>query len=923
MKSKLLSVFILITLFTKAYCNDYYMGQLGYEEYYCFETFSDLSPNYPMWISDFGNGDKISLYVLSGTEFILRQEYTGSGTNEGSTYSMNYSILYEDCLNYGDVLSYKAVLSDKYWDSTAKVWKTSTKTVLFSIRITRFNQDVTTEQIEQVCNTLSFDGSRNLDETYYGWFYSETGDETSYTGISSEQKITISNVGYYKIRVTPKNCRSVWFFKNININNIYKNDITGGKINQVSNPVCDNVNLDISEGKASTGGDQFYTYEWYNSDNNSLWTKLAQSGKEVTILPQNVKSYLKRKVFSCNSTISAESNVIELIKTPGLTNAGTISTDQSICFNITPAKLTGTAATGGGSVIYLWQYSLDNSNWNDITGSNLLDYSPGKLTKTTYYRRKVTSSCGDGYSNTVTIVVYPEFIAGSIGNDQTICYNTSPNKIVGVLAIGGAGNYSYDWEYSLDNNNWHSLGISGKDYQPPLLTETTYYRRKVTDNCVTSYSNTCVISVNDELGQINISGEQSICYGYSVSTLQGETPTGGDGTFTFKWQKSTDNKNWSDIVNSNSRDYTPVNVTVSTYYRRITSTTSCGIATSNVVKVTVSDEILPGTISLSQSICDGVVPSELIGTQVNAVTYQWQSSPNGSNWENIAGANNQNWQPDALKTSKYYRRQVITACGSENSNSVFITVYPAPLQPSVEGLESVYCKGSAVNLSINGSYTYKWYDNEGTLINTGKTYDINPIESTREISVRAVDANNCSSEAFKITAIVENVMAGFTVNSTSIYKAEFVQFTNQSINATSYLWNFFEGENSTKESPLKYYYTPGLKDVKLTAMSQNGCKDSLIKQDYIDVTGPTGIEDLHNTELMFYPNPVEDYLNFESPSTGSYIITVVNLTGETVIKREIINMNKIAIDCQSLLHGVYIARVQNKKEVLNFKFVKK
>ncbi len=616
--------------------------------------------------------------------------------------------------------------------------------------------------------------------------------------------------------------------------------------------------------------------------------------------------------------------MIELIKTPGLANAGTISSGQTICFNTAPVKLTGTAATGGGSVTYLWQESFDNINWKDIPSSNLLDYSPANLTKTTYYRRKVTSSCGDGYSNTVTIVVYPEFIDGSIGNDQTICYNASPNKIVGVLATGGSGSYTYNWEKSIDNNNWEGLGVSGKDFQPPTLKETTYYRRKVTDYCTTAYSNTSVISVNAELKQINISGEQSICYGYSVNTLQGETPTGGDGTYTFKWQKSNDNRNWIDIVNSNSRDYTPVNVTVSTYYRRITSTTICGIATSNVVKVTISDEILPGTISSSQSICEGVIPSELIGTPVSAVTYQWQSSANGSNWENIAGANNQNWQSlYPMQTSKYFRRQVTTECGSDNSNSVFITVHPTPQQPSVEGIENSYCKGDEVNLSINGSYTYKWYDNEGALINTGKTFDINPIESTKEIFVKAVDANNCSSEVLKITANVDNIMAGFTVNSTSIYKADFVQFTNQSINATSYLWNFFEGEPSTKESPLKYYYTPGLKDVKLIVTSKNGCKDSLLKQNYIDVIALTDIKDLHNEEFMLYPNPVEDYLIFEAQNTGSYIISVMSLTGKTIIKREVTNMNKIAIDCKSLLDGIYIARVESEKEVLNFKFVKK
>ena len=54
-------------------------------------------------------------------------------------------------------------------------------------------------------------------------------------------------------------------------------------------------------------------------------------------------------------------------------------------------------------------------------------YAPPVLTATTYYRRNVTSgTCGTVASASVTITVYGNLTAGTIGTAQSICYNTAP-----------------------------------------------------------------------------------------------------------------------------------------------------------------------------------------------------------------------------------------------------------------------------------------------------------------------------------------------------------------------------------------------------------------------------------------------------------------------------------------------------------------
>lgn len=90
-----------------------------------------------------------------------------------------------------------------------------------------------------------------------------------------------------------------------------------------------------------------------------------------------------------------------------------ISSDQAICFGVTPAPLTATSSSGGSGppYSYQWQTSTDNENWNNLAGEQSLSYSPPLLLTTTWYRIAVTDegpmNCGTVYSYPAVIVVNP------------------------------------------------------------------------------------------------------------------------------------------------------------------------------------------------------------------------------------------------------------------------------------------------------------------------------------------------------------------------------------------------------------------------------------------------------------------------------------------------------------------------------------
>ncbi len=66
----------------------------------------------------------------------------------------------------------------------------------------------------------------------------------------------------------------------------------------------------------------------------------------------------------------------------------------------------GADATGGtGVIVYQWQQSLDNVNFTDINGANLLTYNPPSLNQTTYFRRASKRTTCSEFFYTPAVVI--------------------------------------------------------------------------------------------------------------------------------------------------------------------------------------------------------------------------------------------------------------------------------------------------------------------------------------------------------------------------------------------------------------------------------------------------------------------------------------------------------------------------------------
>ncbi|MEA1874313.1 MAG: PKD domain-containing protein [Bacteroidota bacterium] len=113
-----------------------------------------------------------------------------------------------------------------------------------------------------------------------------------------------------------------------------------------------------------------------------------------------------------------------------------------------------------------------------------------------------------------------------------------------------------------------------------------------------------------------------------------------------------------------------------------------------------------------------------------------------------------------------------------------------------------------------------------------------------DVSLFVRDSNQCTNQLTKSDFIsVENYpTANFSADSllSVCYPFEVSFIDNSSENVSNWNWNFGNDNIiSNVENPTYTYVQPGVFDVSLIVSTENGCADTLIKEAYIDVGGPS------------------------------------------------------------------------------------
>ncbi len=414
--------------------------------------------------------------------------------------------------------------------------------------------------------------------------------------------------------------------------------------------------------------------------------------------------------------------------------ANVIGDNQEIDYGQYPQQLKSIIlATGGyGIYTYQWERMVEGHElWEPIDGATFTTYQPGSLYNTTYFRiRVVDELCGEAFSNVVTIQVYPNLNPGEIGIEQTVCYNTRPNTLESITPVsGGNGNYTFQWESSLNGLHWIPVSQGTLEtYRPGTLTTQSSYRRKVSSRTQVKYSNVLTIGVYEQQLPATIGQSEATCFNGIFSPITVITPPegGNPDENSYILQRSLDGEAWDDVMTYATIDaveyYAPTDSAGAFYYRLKVDNNPCGVSYSNLLEKLVFGELKSCTIGSDQQVDYGnnaqsIIPSSMASGGLGDYTYQWESKVEGQeNWEPIDGATSASYNPGMMFLTTRYRLRVTDSwCGDALSNEISIQVFPN-LDPGTIGYENPVCYNSRPDTLVstipvaggNGQYAFRW-----------------------------------------------------------------------------------------------------------------------------------------------------------------------------------------------------------------------
>ena len=372
-------------------------------------------------------------------------------------------------------------------------------------------------------------------------------------------------------------------------------------------------------------------------------------------------------------------------------------------------------------------YSSNNGQWNDLANSTLPGYiceygdMPGDITSsvTISTRNLEISGASSGWVSGGNLNV----CSGS--NSTTLTLNNYTGSIV-------------RWESSFDNFFTAGTTITSTSASITVtnLTKTTYYRAIINSTSPTSCSGLATSSVFLSVKPTNagtvFAANNSICSGGQAEL----TLSGQQGNIN-KWQRSTDNINWTDITNTTASLTQTLNTAGTYYYRAQVQTPNCGSAINSSAKII--------TVTSGTPPVGGSVSSAVHATSTNSGTLtlsgytgtivKWQRSINdGVTWSDItntSATNSYSNQTDGV----LYRAQLQNGtCGFTFSSAGMIIVAPFTQTGNVYNSEGV----GIANISIQ-LYSKPKPDSNYSLLSSATTNSSGAYSFSTQLSANKND----------------------------------------------------------------------------------------------------------------------------------------------------------------------------------------
>ena len=314
---------------------------------------------------------------------------------------------------------------------------------------------------------------------------------------------------------------------------------------------------------------------------------------------------------------------------------------------------------------------------------------------------------------------------------------------------------------------------------------TTYTFTPDPNQCANS--TTMIVEVKP-IPQVSINENPTICSGESTILTTNVSSIGGS----FLW--SPGNQNTSQIT---------VSPALNTTYTVVYSLNGCASAAATAT-VTVNANVTPQFNPWGPYCQDAILAQVILPeTSLNGIDGTWNPQMVSTA---ISGNISYTFTPDAGQCA--------------GPITMIVQVYPKPTV--FAGSDLVICEGSSIVLNATGAVTYTW---DGGVTNN---LSFTPL-SNATYTATGIDANGCEATDEVTVTLIPKPQPVLSPNVLSGTNPLTVEFSNQSLNALSYTWNFGNGAmvNTPNLSSVQYEFTT-LGNHEVWLVATNGiCSDSI------------------------------------------------------------------------------------------------
>ncbi len=591
-----------------------------------------------------------------------------------------------------------------------------------------------------------------------------------------------------------------------------------------TNPVSCNPPSTITFTNLSTGTGVL-SYQWSFGDGGS--SALTNPSHTYTLPGTYTVRLIAISASGCRDTLT-KANIINV----GSVHAAFTSPD-SVCVNKT-ISFTGTSAPAPNSV--LWSFG-------DATTSTALNPVKQYAATGTYIVKLVASfgACSD--SAFKTIVVKPKPASLFVGSPLTSCQT----PLIVNFTNQSANGVSYYWNFgdggtSTLANPTHIYNTFGNFDVTLIVTNSV--------GCTDTFKRAGYVTTRPPQVSINnlpLRACSPLTTTFTTTITSIDAVTGylwdfGDGTFS--------------TLASPTHTF-PIGV----YNIRLTITTAggCSVSVNYTPGVTVSAKPSANFSANPRDVC-AHVPVDFTDLSTGNIT-SWQ-------WDFGDGGTSVSQNPTHVyEDTGYFNVRLIISNNGCNDTLTFANYIH--IKPPVANFANAFtCSDPKTQIFTDhsiGADEWNWDFGDGT--GTTVQSPVHVYADTGIYTVTLLVRNHTTGCDYTRQSIIHVVIekARFVATDTVICKNIAVNFNalpNNPANIVSYNWDYGDGTTGTGSNPSHTYSVAGQFDVQLIITDIVGCSDTLLKQLYIQVDGPTS--------------------NFTVTNPGTCLMSAINFTDISV-----------------------------------------